>query len=78
MDPTSSSPNGERFFAADVLDVRDRAFGDVQETAAAHMLGGPNDIRVVVLAHNPALAHVVPAALVDASQLATDVRIETV
>jgi NADH-quinone oxidoreductase subunit G len=33
---------------------------------------------VVVLAHNPAAADVIPAALVDASQLATDVRIETV
>ncbi|HEY3807689.1 MAG TPA: hypothetical protein VGL61_34130 [Kofleriaceae bacterium] len=31
--------------------LRDRAFGDVEETAAARMLGGPNDIRVVVLAH---------------------------
>ena len=31
--------------------LRDRAFGDVQETAAARLLGGPNDIRVVVLAH---------------------------
>jgi UDP-2,3-diacylglucosamine pyrophosphatase LpxH len=31
--------------------LRDRAFGDVEETAAARLLGGPNDIRDVVLAH---------------------------
>jgi len=34
-----------------LLHLRDRAFGDVEETAAAQLLGGPNDVRVVVLGH---------------------------
>src|SRR6185437_11325318 len=34
-----------------LVHLRDRAFGDVEETAAAQLLGGPNDVRVVVVAH---------------------------
>ena len=34
-----------------LVHLRDRAFGDEEETAAAQLLGGPNDVRVVVLAH---------------------------